>query len=117
MLYVHFITRRLDWAIDPMNAPGTVESRRKQYGELWKIPDATTGRMQLIAHKQVRDAWAKLLNAEANFVWEMQESYSHIGHPDAGYDGVPSDVPQLVELGEACGRFQDACRQSLGVRD
>lgn len=117
MLYVHFITRRLEWAIDPMDAPGTVESRREQYGELWKIPDATTGRMQLIAHTRVRDAWVKLLNAEANFQWEMQENYFHIGHPDAGYEGVPSDHPQLVKLREACGRFQDACRRSLRVRD
>lgn len=117
MLHAHFINRSLQWLVDPHNTPSTTEEI-KQRSDLRQVPDLITARMQLIAHKDVREAWLELLNAEEGLDYQIGED--HAGFRQSGSDpmeALPADYAPVVRLSAASQRFERTCRKALHVTD
>ncbi|GIG38240.1 hypothetical protein [Cellulomonas phragmiteti] len=96
---VHLRATRLADAYD-VKPPG---------GHVEVVPqDEVSIRMDLLAHRDVREAWREVVKAELDFEMWVEHEYS--GAPD---EEAPSSVTQPLE--DSLGRLRETCRRCLST--
>jgi hypothetical protein len=118
MLHVHFVSDQLQWLVDPYGTPGTTATEIKQREEIRRVPDQTTSRVRLVAHKRVRDAWLELLSAEEGLRFAVEQDEPGFRQPGSDpMAALAADYPPVVRLREAVEDFERVCRAALRVTD